>query len=116
MRALGLIGFLVVIGVICVMLSQVILPHTQQVIRTQKKLDPQADGKALNGGFAPKWWQKGDVVAGDTYTFALPADFPPGKYTLKFGLYNKDGARMPAFDTNGQPINDAAISVPIEIK
>jgi hypothetical protein len=30
-------------------------------------------------------------------------------------LYNKDNQRMPAFD-DGQPINDAAISVPLTVQ
>ncbi len=83
---------------------------------TGKKMDPQADGKALNGGFAPRWWRAGDVVVGDGYIIPLPQNFPPGKYTVKFGLYNKDGARMPAFDDTGQRIGDDALSVPVEIK
>jgi hypothetical protein len=41
MRALGLLGMLVVIGVIAWIMSATILPHTEQVIKTQKKLDPQ---------------------------------------------------------------------------
>jgi hypothetical protein len=45
----------------------------------------------------------------------LPADLPPGEYTVKFGLYKADGTRMPAFDADGQPIPDAAISVPVTL-
>ncbi len=82
---------------------------------TGKKLDPQADGRALNGWFAPRWWRKGDVVAGDQYMIDLPQPLPAGEYILKFGLYDKDGNRMPAFDGD-QPINDAAISVPLTVE
>jgi hypothetical protein len=79
------------------------------------KLDPQADGRALGGRFAPRWWRAGDVIPGDEYVIPLPADLPPGEYTVKFGLYKADGTRMPAFDADGQPIPDAAISVPVTL-
>jgi hypothetical protein len=82
---------------------------------TGKKLEPQADGRALNGAFAPRWWRKGDVVRGDQYVIELPASLPAGEYIVKVGLYNKDNQRMPAFD-DGQPINDAAISVPLTVQ
>lgn len=81
-----------------------------------RQLAPQGDGRALNGDFSPRWWRKGDLILNDAYTIELPADITPGNYTIKFGLYNKAGARMPAFDDAGQPINDAALSVPIAIR
>ncbi len=80
------------------------------------KMAPQADQRAKNGDFAPRWWREGDLILNDIYTITLPLDFPPGRYTIKFGLYNADGARMPAFDEDGRSIPDAALSVPIEIK
>jgi hypothetical protein len=46
----------------------------------------------------------------------LPPDLEAGEYTLKFGLYKADGSRMPAFDANGQPIPDAAYSLPLRIQ
>jgi hypothetical protein len=36
----------------------------------------------------------------DEYHVALPAELPPGDYTLRAGLYAADGARLPA-DTPG---------------
>ncbi len=82
---------------------------------TGKKLDPQADGRALNGAFSPRWWRKGDVVRGDQYVIDLPQPLPAGQYLIKFGLYDKDNQRMPAFDGD-QPINDAALSVPLTVE
>lgn len=82
---------------------------------TGKKLDPQADGRALNGAFSPRWWRKGDAVRGDQYVIDLPQPLPAGQYLIKFGLYDKDNQRMPAFDGD-QPINDAAISVPLTVE
>jgi hypothetical protein len=81
-----------------------------------KQLQPQGDGPALNGDFSPRWWRTGDLILNDAYTIRLPPDVAPGEYIIKFGLYNKDGQRMPTFDAASQPINDAALSVPIEIK
>jgi len=80
------------------------------------KLEPQADGRAQNGDFAPRWWRAGDLILNDTYIIALPPGFPPGAYTIKFGLYKADGTRMPAYDADGAPIGEAALSVPVEVK
>jgi hypothetical protein len=76
----------------------------------------QADGPASNDDFSTRWWRKGDTVI-DPHTFSLPPNLAPGQYTLKYGLYQpSDGARMPAFDATGQPINDATLSEIITIK
>jgi 4-amino-4-deoxy-L-arabinose transferase-like glycosyltransferase len=79
------------------------------------KLPPQADARALGGGFAPRWWRKGDRIFGDAYTLTLPADLPSGAYIVKFGLYRADGSRMPAYDQAGNAIPDAALRIPVEI-
>ncbi|MCL6509200.1 MAG: hypothetical protein K6U78_00780 [Anaerolineae bacterium] len=80
------------------------------------KMEPQADGRAKNGDFAPRWWRAGDLILNDTYTITLPPGFPPSAYTIKFGLYKADGTRMPAYDADGTPIGEAALGVPIEVK
>ena len=80
---------------------------------TGKQLPVAGDKPAL---FAPRWWRTGDVIAGDRYTITLPSDFPAGPYTLKFGLYNKDNVRMPAFDSKNHLISDGALSVPVTIQ
>lgn len=80
------------------------------------KMPPQADGRAKGGDFAPRWWRAGDLILNDTYTINLPEDFPPGAYTIRFGLYNAAGARMPAYDEDGRAIPDAALSALVEIQ
>ncbi len=76
----------------------------------------QADGRAANGNFSARWWRAGDVVV-DPHTFELPPDLPKGDYTVHYGLYRPgDGARMPAFDAQGHPINDAALIRPVTIR
>jgi hypothetical protein len=76
----------------------------------------QADGRASKDHFSARWWRKGDVIV-DPHTFTLPEGLPKGNYTIKFGLYKPtDGSRMPAFDAQGQLIDDAALSVPVTIQ
>ncbi len=75
----------------------------------------QADGRAAGGTFSARWWRRGDQVE-DTHVFDLPAELPPGEYTIKYGLYKPtDGARMPGFDASGQPIGDAALAQTVTI-
>ena len=40
-------------------------------------------------------WQPGWRIL-DEYQLAQPADLPPGDYTLTIGLYDAEGARLPA--------------------
>jgi hypothetical protein len=75
----------------------------------------QADGRASNDWFSARWWRTGDHVE-DPHTFDITS-LAPGEYTLKYGLYRPtDGARMPAFDAQGQAIPDAALTQPVTIK
>jgi hypothetical protein len=79
-------------------------------------------GEKVAQGDAPprlstRFWRKGEAILNDEYAVDLPPALPPGEYTLKFGLYRPaDGARMPAFDAQGRPINDAAIAVKVNVK
>jgi hypothetical protein len=52
----------------------------------------QADGAPARGGRPTSGWRAGDIVI-DTHAVALPADLPPGQYTLAFGMY-----RWPSLD------------------
>lgn len=79
-----------------------------------EKLEPQGDGRALQGDFSPRWWRIGDVIRDDGYVIQLPPDLPPGRYKIKFGLYRpNDGIRMPALDAEGQPVPDAAHTIEV---
>ncbi|MEA3338714.1 MAG: hypothetical protein U9R15_01985 [Chloroflexota bacterium] len=60
-------------------------------------LGPQSDGWAYHGTRPPYTWQPGEIVI-DPQLLALPADLPPGQYSLEVGLYNPDGSgRLPAY-------------------
>jgi hypothetical protein len=52
----------------------------------------QADGAPARGGRPTMQWRAGETVI-DTHPVALPADLPPGEYTLVFGMY-----RWPSLD------------------
>lgn len=54
-------------------------------------------------------WQPGEY-ASDRLTLALPRDLPPGRYTLRCGLYDEaTGERLPVVNQNGQMIGDHLI-------
>jgi hypothetical protein len=46
----------------------------------------QADGAPARGARPTSQWHAGDTII-DTHQVALPADLPPGEYTLVFGMY-----------------------------
>jgi len=71
----------------------------------------QHDGEP-RGGLAPTdTWQPGKLVI-DNHGLVIPAGLPPGKYSVRIGLYGEGTAdRLPAF-RDGQPIGD---SVEIEV-
>lgn len=76
--------------------------------------------KIANGDARPRlptrWWRTLERVPGDAYTLDLPPGLPAGRYVVKFGQYRpSDGARMPAFDAAGRPIDDAALSVSVDL-
>ena len=55
----------------------------------------------------------------DVHTFTLPADLPPGEYTIKTGLWvQAEGWRLPVLDAAGQQIGDGAalFSLPVAAK
>jgi hypothetical protein len=63
----------------------------------------QQDGLPLGGSYPTSRWQPGETVI-DPFTLSLPADLPPGQYTLWAGMYQLDTlARLPvANDTSGE--------------
>jgi len=64
------------------------------------------------GGLPSDIWDKGQVIT-DRTPLTLPADLPPGRYTVRLGLYTADdGRRLPV--TGGAPAADHFI-LPIEL-
>ena len=68
-----------------------------------------ADGEP-RGGRYPTWaWAQGERVA-DRWRLTLPADLPPGDYTIKIGFYNREtGARMPVVQDGASVPDSAAV-------
>jgi hypothetical protein len=59
------------------------------------------DAKPMENRFPTQAFQPGVRVI-DRHQLALPADLPPGRYTLSTGLYQlESGERLPVWDKNG---------------
>jgi hypothetical protein len=72
------------------------------------QLIAQSDVPPGGGNYPTTAWQPGEAVT-SRHTLALPADLPPGPYTLRAGLYRpSDFSRLPARDETGQPLSDNA--------
>ena len=73
----------------------------QGQIVAQRDRAPGARGKQPTTG-----WLPGEVVA-DPITLPLPADLPPGEYTIRLGMYLPPaGPRLLVLDETGQPVAD----------
>jgi len=75
----------------------------------------QADQQPCADSYPTWWWRPGELII-DTYALQLPADIPPGTYSLQIGWYkdpnvDPSGTRLQAVDATGQPLGD---SVPLE--
>lgn len=69
----------------------------------------QRDTPPVAGTRPTTGWFPGEIIA-DSYTLTVPADTPPGTYSLKVGFYDPDTyARLPATDTAGQAMGDGVI-------
>lgn len=56
-----------------------------------------------------RFWQPGDRVV-QLHTLALPPDLPPGAYSLRVGLYDRE-TRVPLPALDGQPYVTVAVTV-----
>ncbi|MBC7234937.1 MAG: glycosyltransferase family 39 protein [Chloroflexi bacterium] len=66
----------------------------------------QVDALPCGGTCPTTSWLPGEILV-DTYTLAVAADAPPGRYTLALGWYDADtGVRLPGTDVQGQPLPD----------
>ena len=73
-------------------------PLFAHVVDEEGQLVAQADVQPFDGAFPTRRWPVGAVV-GTPLTIPLPADIPPGQYTVKVGLYQwKTLERLPVAD------------------
>lgn len=76
----------------------------------------QQDNEPVADQFPTTRWTPGAVIA-DPYRIRLPADAPPGRYTVEAGMYGLlDGARLPVFDAAGQAAGDAVMLGEITVR
>ncbi|MBL8056778.1 MAG: hypothetical protein JNK29_08775 [Anaerolineales bacterium] len=67
----------------------------------------QVDEAPAQGARPTTGWLPPEVIA-DVHTLTLPAELPPGDYSLTAGLYDpRSGARLTVRDAAGQPLGDA---------
>ncbi len=74
----------------------------------QQDLQPQASF------LAPHLWQPGAVIAID-YLLTLPATLATGQYTLRTGMYDSTGTRLPVRQGD-QPSGDTAVVAEIRVQ
>jgi 4-amino-4-deoxy-L-arabinose transferase-like glycosyltransferase len=74
------------------------------------------DSDPLNGELPLTLWTPGDWIA-DPHTLNLPADLPPGRYTLRVGLFRAetDGRRSAVWAEDGALIGDAVTLGEVEV-
>mgnify|MGYP006883662144 CR=1 FL=1 len=66
-------------------------------------LRAQHDGFPAGGDRPTSAWTPGEIVF-DAHSIRLPADLPPGEYTVIVGLYDwQAGANLAATGSNVQP-------------
>jgi hypothetical protein len=71
----------------------------------------QSDHRPGGVYYPSSLWQPGELLA-DAHTIALPANLPPGTYTLHTGLYDKPSMkRLPILDSPDDSVNIGAIQV-----
>ncbi len=76
------------------------------VLDSSGKLVAQQD-REPQSGFAPvNLWTPGMVLQ-DEYTIELPPDLPPDEYSVRIGLYDASGTRLPISEGD-KDLNDAA--------
>ena len=85
-----------------------VLSEGGQLVAQSDKLNP--------GEFPTHRWPT-DRYVPDTHRLSLPADLPPGDYTVSVGLWvQSEGWRLPVFDESGAAVGDAEPLFTLEVK
>jgi hypothetical protein len=86
-----------------------------QVLDRGGAIVAQADGPPARGGRPTSQWQAGESVI-DSRQVALPAELPPGEYTLVFGMYRWPSLeRLPMRSGQTRQVDDVArVTITIE--
>jgi hypothetical protein len=74
----------------------------------------QADGAPARGARPTSQWLAGDIII-DSHQLTLPADLPPGEYTLAFGMYRWPSLERLALRDGDARLADDVVRVPINV-
>ncbi|MCW5882610.1 MAG: glycosyltransferase family 39 protein [Anaerolineae bacterium] len=80
------------------------------LIDADGKLVAQFDGEPAGGTAPTTTWQPGATVV-DRRAIPLPVDLPPGRYTLRVGMYSQPGLQRLAVAAAPGPVVDNAAQV-----
>ena len=80
------------------------------LIDADGKLVAQFDGEPAGGTAPTTTWKPGATVV-DRRAIPLPVDLPPGRYTLRVGMYSQPGLQRLAVAAAPGPVVDNAAQV-----
>jgi len=93
-------------------LAQMERPYTvfTHLIGPDGRLAAQTDGQPGGGARPTNSWGVGEAIE-DNYAIRLPSDLPPGRYTIRIGMYAwPELSRLP-INAPGQPMVDEALEL-----
>ncbi len=79
-------------------------------------LHGQVDFYPVKGTLATSHWTPGQVIR-DPYTVVVPADAPPGEYTVHVGMYLLATLeRLPVLNADGAPVDDKVVLTGLRVR
>ena len=79
-------------------------------------LHGQVDFYPVKGTLATSHWTPGQVIH-DPYTVPVPADAPPGEYTVHVGMYLLATLeRLPVLNADGAPVDDKVVLTGLTVR
>jgi hypothetical protein len=87
-----------------------------QLVGPDGMLHGQVDFYPVKGTLATSHWTPGQVIR-DPYTVVVPADAPPGDYTVHVGMYLLATLeRLPVLNADGTPMDDRVALTGLTVK
>jgi len=87
-----------------------------QLVGPDGRLHGQVDFYPVKGTLATSHWTPGQVIR-DPYTVVVPADAPPGDYTVHVGMYLLATLeRLPVLNADGMPMDDRVALTGLTVK
>lgn len=90
-------------------LTEIERPYTvfTHLIAADGQLVAQTDGQPGGGAQPTNSWEVGEPIE-DNYAILLPPDLPPGRYTIRVGMYTwPELARLPLQSAEQLVVDDA---------